>query len=383
MRRTPTAQHRPRSGGIASRFRWIVGCLLAVSAACQSEGVPRAVLRDAPPLELPGVTKPNPNAPVAFDCNNPAHWDGDVMYTFSSEGRAERGSGPDLFHLARPSVRTRYDNDPEWRGGGRWVEATHKDTSGALYGWYHNEPPGICPETRRLTAPRIGAAVSHDNGLTFRDLGIVLTAPPDMLDCDTPNHYFAGGNGDFSVILDREGRYFYFLISTYHNDPAQQGVSIARMPYADRDDPVGKVHKWCDGRWDEPGLGGRVTPILPVNTDWHLKEVDAWWGPSIHWNTHVRQYVILLNRARDPHWGQEGVYVTFNPRLDNPAGWSPPVKVYDGADRDPKDFSWWYPQVIGIDAAKRETDKLAGRVARFFVRGRSKWEIVFLKPGES
>jgi hypothetical protein len=38
--------------------------------------------------------------------------------------------------------------------------------------------------------------------------------------------------------------------------------------------------------------------------------------------------------------------------------------------------------VIGLDAAKRETDKLAGRVARFSMGGKSQWEIVFLRPGE-
>jgi hypothetical protein len=43
----------------------------------------------------------------------------------------------------------------------------------------------------------------------------------------------------------------------------------------------------------------------------------------------------------------------------------------------------WYPQVMGVDKARRETDKLAGRAARLFVRGQSRWEIEFLKPGEA
>jgi hypothetical protein len=42
----------------------------------------------------------------------------------------------------------------------------------------------------------------------------------------------------------------------------------------------------------------------------------------------------------------------------------------------------WYPQVIGLDKSRHETDKLAGRVARLFIRGQSRWEIFFLKPGE-
>jgi len=42
--------------------------------------------------------------------------------------------------------------------------------------------------------------------------------------------------------------------------------------------------------------------------------------------------------------------------------------------------SYDYPTIIGVDKARPETDKLAGKTARLFVRGRSQWEITFLKP---
>lgn len=54
-----------------------------------------------------------------------------------------------------------------------------------------------------------------------------------------------------------------------------------------------------------------MTPIFPARIDWHRADADAFWSPSIHWNSHLRQYVVLLNRARDKDWTQEGVYVTF------------------------------------------------------------------------
>jgi len=90
--------------------------------------------------------------------------------------------------------------------------------------------------------------------------------PADQLHCDTVNHYFAGGNGDFSVILDRKREYFYFLMSAY-GDFEEQGIAVARMSYADRDAPVGKVFKWHKDRWTEPGLGGHLTPIFPAEID--------------------------------------------------------------------------------------------------------------------
>jgi hypothetical protein len=55
------------------------------------------------------------------------------------------------------------------------------------------------------------------------------------------------------------------------------------------------------------------------------------------------------------------------------------VKILDAAQLKK---SKWYPQVVGIDAARQETDKRAGRVARLFVAGISDWEILFVRPDE-
>ena len=163
---------------------------------------------------------------------------------------------------------------------------------------------------------------------------------------------------------------------------AEQGIAVARMSYADRNSPAGKVWKWYKKKWDTPGMGGHVSPIFGVQKDWNRKDADAFWGPSIHWNTYLSSYVILLNRATDGAWKQEGVYVTFNPDLGNPEGWTSPKKILDRKEivAIPRMEAGWYPQVVGLDSAKRETDKLAGRVARLFVHGKSVWEIVFQRP---
>ena len=206
------------------------------------------MLRETTPTRLPGVTAPEANQFGWFDCNNPVHWDGDTMYAFFSTGQPYRSFGPDMFQLSDPSQRTAFDNDDQWQGG-RWMEATFKDDNGLLYGWYHHEQVGICPQRQEqgkktITAPRIGAAVSEDNGLHWRDLGIVLETPArDSLNCDTENDAFAGGEGDFSVILDHDKKYFYFFFDNYHKDIRLQGVCVARMRYEDRDEPAGKVFK--------------------------------------------------------------------------------------------------------------------------------------------
>jgi hypothetical protein len=329
-------------------------------------------LRQAPRMQFPGVVhgSNDPNLPGDIDCSSPAHWDGQTLYMFYSTGHPFRSSGPDILHLSRPSQRVKFDNEAGWTMGGRWIEATHKAGDGRLYMWYHNEPPLATGRT----APRIGTMVSTDNGLNWSELGIVLEAPQGSNNLQSANTYFVGGNGDFAVIADNNREYLYFFISTYNKDMAEQGVAVARMRYEDRDGPSGKVFKWHKGEWSESGLGGHVTVIFPGRIDWHRPDCDAFWGPSIHWNTHLKVWVMLLNRAKDKEWAQEGIYISFNPELSDTTGWTKPVKILDAKDLEK---SKWYPQVVGIDSAGRQTNKLADKTARLFVAGVSMWEIVF------
>jgi hypothetical protein len=351
--------------------------------AC-GDGLPSLVVREAPPLRFPGAEIPASGAVGVTDCNSPAHWDGDTLYVLNSAAHPWLNAGPDLSRLDQVHRPVQFDNEVS---GGRWFESSWADGAGALYGWYHNEPAGICPERlpdRRLTAPRIGAARSTDNGATWRDLGFVLEAPNGALRCDTANFYFAGGNGDFSVLVAPGSEYFYFFTGTYHAAAVEQGVSVARTRVADRDRPVGNVWKWREGRWEEPGIGGRATPIFPAAQDWHGDDPDVFWGPSVHWNTHLELAIMLLNRARDPYWRQEGIYVAVNADPGDPGGWSAPAKLLGREEliRDPAHEHGWYPQVMGLSKTDRETDTLAGREARLFVHGQSRWMIEFVRAGE-
>ncbi|MCG3160813.1 MAG: hypothetical protein JMDDDDMK_01888 [Acidobacteria bacterium] len=346
------------------------------SLAYSAEPPPIIELRPASLVSLPGGVDGSGRI-LGIDSNSPAEWDdAGNLFVFTSSQRPFRSIGVNLFNLSRPALPVTIQPRTDVKGG-QWIEATYRAGDGTLYGWYHNEPPGLCANNSRLTAPRIGALVSHDDGLTWQDLGIVLEAPPGSLYCDTKNYFFAGGNGDFSVILDQNEQYFYFFISTYHRQFSEQGVAVARMRFEDRDNPVGKVWKWWGGgpsglgAWTEPGLGGRVTATFPALIDWHRVNANAFWGPSVHYNTHLETYVMLLNHAVDKDWTQEGIYISFNRNLEDPLGWSAPQRLQLNQQLG------WYPQVIGLDGG--ETDKLAGQVSRLFISGRSSWEIVFYR----
>jgi hypothetical protein len=324
---------------------------------------------EAPPLHLPGGADGSGGS-LSVDSNSPVEWDSDgQLLVFTSSQRPFRSTSSGLSSLSWPALPVYIEPRADVRGG-QWIEATYRAADGRLYGWYHNEPPGLCGSSSRLTAPRIGALVSEDDGQTWRNLGIVLDAPAGSLNCGTQNYYFAGGNGDFSVLLDQAQEYLYFFISTYHKQFNEQGVAVARMRLEDRDDPAGKVWKWYNGEWSEPGLGGHVTTSFPAMVDWHRANANAFWGAAVHYNAFLNKYVMLLNHAVDKNWAQEGIYVAYNDNLADPHGWSMPERLPISQQQ-----LGWYPQVIGINDG--ETDKLVGQTARLFISGHSYWEISF------
>jgi hypothetical protein len=114
------------------------------------------------------------------------------------------------------------------------------------------------------------------------------------------------------------------------------------------------------------------TPLVAAAQAWHDGDdrVDAFWGPSVHWNEYLEQYVMLLNRSQDESYGQEGIYVSFAPRLDDPRLWTLPRRLLNGGR--------WYPQVLGLEAGEG-TDKIAGATARFFLSGQSDYLITFAR----
>jgi hypothetical protein len=331
-----------RTSGGALLLAWV-----AVGLAQQ------VVINPAPTVTFPAPT----------DSNSPAVWNGRELLLYNSTGLGPiQSTGPNQFEFWRsqPVILGQSVHRPFW------IESAWIDHDGTIFAWYHHEPQGVCNDLP-LTAPEIGALLSTDGGVSFMDLGIILQsgyAP----DCSSQNGFAAGGHGDFSVVLGRSRKYFYFLFSNYSGPQESQGVAVARLPFERRSNPFGAVQKYYQGDWLEPGIGGSVTAIFPANVIWSRPDADAFWGPSVHWNTHLKSFVMLLNHSCcSPGWPQEGVYISFNPSLANPSGWTTPVKILDGAG--------WYPQVLGL--GPNGTDKQAGKVARLYAGGASSWEIEF------
>lgn len=338
----------------------------------QEPPAPTARVVSAPKLALPG----------RVDSNNPLVWHRDgatsILTAITSWGGVpEVARGPSVDALGVEGG-VAFTTHP---GHGVWFEAVVADDQDRWYGFYHHERPAEeCGRPDRQL-PRIGAARSADFGRTWDDLGIVLDAPPGTAACGSTNRFVMGGVGDVTAALDHEQQFLYLYFSQYGRDPATQGVAAARMAWADRDAPAGRFEVWNDDVWlpalnlaadnEEPRWEYPAgTSLLPPTRPFHdgQSSADVFWGPAIHWNTHLEQYVMLLNRARDEQYGQDGIYVSFAPSLDAPRAWSAPLKVLNGGG--------WYPQVAGLEGGTG-TDKLAGRRARLFITGSSSHYIEF------
>jgi hypothetical protein len=332
--------------------------LLAIEAACSLAQT--VTLRPAWGVNLPPV----------IDGNSAAYWSDGHLNVFHSTGVPSISRGPDQFSLWSTQA-VQFDSAEHKPV---WFEAAWRDDDGTLFLWYHHEPGGVC-RGNSLTAPRVGAAISFDGGNTVHDLGIVLESG-DAVDCGAKNGFFAGGHGDASVIPDRERKYFYLFFTNYGGPIWEQGVAVARMAFEDRFQPAGKVYKYYSGDWLEPGVGGQVAPIFPAEQAWQREDANSFWGPSIHWNTYLEQYVVLLNHACcKPGWPQEGIYISLNADLSQPWAWLPAQRLLAKSQ-----IAWspgYYPQVLGLNEG--ESDSVAGQVARLYVHGRSAWEIAFDK----
>jgi hypothetical protein len=327
----------------------------------------------APLIQLPGD----------IDSSNPLVWNviGGVPELFvitSWGGVPVRSSGASLERLRRGEPVT-FATHP---GHGVWMESIISDAGGTWYGYYHHERPADeCGRAERQL-PRIGAARSSDQGRTWHDLGIVLDAPAGSARCDSTNRFVLGGVGDVSALLDADQRDVYLFFSQYWGGSERQGVAVARIAWADRDEPAGKASIFDAGVWlpaidsgDEapqwsypPG-----TPLARATRPFHdgNPSADVFWGASVHWNTYLEQYVMILNRAKDENFGSEGIYLSYSPSLEEPRRWTAPEKLMSGGE--------WYPQVVGLENGSG-TDRLAGHRARFFMTGKSNRFIDFERP---
>jgi len=208
--------------------------------------------------------------------------------------------------------------DRDYAGGGPvYADRVSSSLLMVYHGEYHSDYPAGSPFYTTL-----GLAISRDGGRSFAKLGPMIRPeiPPAVI------RTMASSSGSLVVV----GEFFYLYYSDMSADGTCDGVepgneisgvpcvTVARAKIADVVDAAlrGKVAPWRKyyrGGFDEPGIGGRFSPLF-VPTALH-----SWvrW-PVVHHDAASNRYVmadVLVGPAASPttlewresidgiHWG--------------------------------------------------------------------------------
>lgn len=165
---------------------------------------------------------------------------------FTANGATYAVDGPDIRAMGGPR---RVVLEPGPPGSpaecGRWLNGVVR-AGGRLYGLVHLE--SACDYDKGETHKAMAIAVSDDDGLTWTDLGPMLSGT------DRPAPGTITGEGDCTMTPGGDG----FLYAYCLRNRDWQTI-VARAP---ADDPrPGNWRKYRDGRFDSDALGGEATAI--------------------------------------------------------------------------------------------------------------------------
>jgi hypothetical protein len=168
--------------------------------------------------------------------------------------------------------------------GGMWYDAAEKK----LYAPLHCETHTHLSKVRRGPSPNpireIHLASSTDKGLTWKYEGPLVTRTDEPAGADDFSGVcWDGGDGDFYLFVDERGGYIYLYSNHYTWGKRGAPVvfegtlrhRVARCAIADKMAP-GKWKKFYNGKWEEPGVGGRAS------------YVDAYY---VMYNTYLKKYI--------------------------------------------------------------------------------------------
>jgi hypothetical protein len=275
--------------------------------------------------------------------------------------------GADLEHLTgatrkvlAPGKKGEFDNG--YAGATGAVEA-----GGALYVAYHAEDQeGMGKLAGSDGVPgfhaSVGLATSTDGGRTFQKLGQAVTSfrPKGWTFYDGQHD---SGAGDSWLMRSHDGAYWY-LYYTDHSRDGGRGVQIcmARAPASAPPAP-GAFRKFHDGAFDEPGLGGRDTPVLSGQA-FDQGEV---FSPQVVYSPTLKLYVMVMNLdvwkefVETKRLARSGMYLATSA---DGVRWSRPEPMaVDWAVPVPGKSLSWHPTIVFDPGSSTEGWLLYGHTA--------------------
>jgi hypothetical protein len=268
-----------------------------------------------------------PYCPVMIDGE---YW---IIYKNGYNGPVVRMKGTNIENAVRqPDGEARFPLRAPYILGGVWYDAAEK----RLYAPMHCEQGGYAGMVLR----EIHLASSADKGLTWKYEGPLLTRDNTADTRKGPDFSglsWDGGDGDHVIYVDQKGGYIYLFTNHYtwpktaSPAPAFLRHRVARCAIADKMAP-GKWHKFYNGQWSEPGVGGKASYVngYCVTYDTYLRKYLSFnyisglsvcddltkqdWGPSYYlgpsWCSGGLVGTWVTNEARtDIHSGGKTLFV--------------------------------------------------------------------------
>lgn len=189
---------------------------------------------------------------------------------FSANGSTYAIDGPTLWDMGGRRQEVLQAGAPgSVNDCGRWLTSLAR-SGDKILGLVHQEH--ACDYEQGRTEKSMAIATSSDDGLTWTDLGTVITGR-DLTQPDGTT-----GEGDCTMVDGLDGYLYAYCL---RNSDWQTIVARARAS-----DPT-DWHKYYEGGWSEPGVGGKATAIGFVGTGaGYLNEpgwvaavaTDPWFG---------------------------------------------------------------------------------------------------------
>ena len=251
--------------------------------------------------------------------------------------------GPDLGKFTKATMVLDKGKQGDCDNGYAGVNAVMRAKTGELLAIYHAEDqegmqsagsgiPGFCCS--------VAMAVSRDDGTTFEKRGPVITGHVPKNPKGTPDQ----GVGEPCLLAEPTGKYLYAYYTSHERMNGRNvDICLARCLMTDAMQP-GVWKKVHAGGFNEPGLGGKDTPVLTTGQ----QNEDAIL-PYVFFILELRQFVMLfcLNAWREgSNADRSGIYVGFSddgiswPRERMQQIWKVPVIAREGVEVA------WHPTFI-------------------------------------
>ena len=223
--------------------------------------------------------------------------------------------------------------------GGMWYDSV----AGKLYAPIHCEYERDISPPAGWTRKKTRLATSTDKGLTWRLEGDILTdyLPTSGDWLKFSGSYFEPGPADFDFYVDNQGGYFYiYSCDSYAPKNGKMNNflwynEVARCAISDKMAP-GKWHKFCNGTWTEPGLGGKASRVTMGSYSIYGRVI---------YSHYLKKYLrigvclgVIDKRFTNLGFGDGSIFVSFCDDLSKQE-WTPLTKMFDEPDNDKFGFT--------------------------------------------